>query len=80
MPDLASMLVRRSVSTLRSGGSRCSDCRRTALAGERMHELASGAQLCELCFAAIPEDRREEVGSRQVGASDRKLAVVPKAA
>jgi hypothetical protein len=80
MPDLAAMLLRSSLSALTSHGSRCTDCRRTPLAGERVHELASGAQLCDLCFAAIPEESRDEVGSRQVGASERKLAVVPKAA
>jgi hypothetical protein len=80
MPDLAAMLVRSSLSALGSHGARCAECCRTPLAGERMHELASGKQLCDLCFAAIPEDRREEVGSRRVGASERKLAVVPKAA
>jgi hypothetical protein len=80
MPDLGSMLLRRSLGTLESSGSTCSSCRRTPLAGERLHELDSGPLLCDLCFGALPEERRLAVRSERVGASERRLAVAPKAA
>jgi hypothetical protein len=80
MPDLSSILVRRSIRSLTSSGSACSSCERTPLAGERLHELDSGSLLCDLCFVALPEERRLAVRSQRVGASERRLAVVPKAA
>ena len=58
MPDLAAMLVRSSIGTLAQADASCADCRRTPLAGERMHELDGGRVLCDLCFARLPEDRR----------------------
>jgi hypothetical protein len=80
MPDLGSMLLRQSLGSLGSGGSSCSSCERTPLAGERLHELDSGPVLCDLCFGALPEEHRLAVRSQRVGASERPLAVVPKAA
>ena len=80
MPDLAAMLLRSSIGALRSSGESCGECRRTPLAGERMHELDSGRVLCELCFGALPEERRQAVRSERVHAGERRLAVVPKAA
>jgi len=80
MPELASMLVRSSIGTLPSSATKCGDCRRTPLAGERLHELGSGQVLCELCFGALPEDSRLAVRSVRVHASERPLAVVRKAA
>jgi hypothetical protein len=80
MPDLSAMLLRRSLRSPRGGSARCSSCKRTPLAGERMHELGSGPLLCELCFGDLPEDRRLAVRSERIGASERRLAVVPKAA
>jgi hypothetical protein len=80
MPELASMLVRSSIGTLPSSAASCGECRRTPLAGERVHELESGRTLCELCFAVLPEDRRLAVRSERVHASERRLAVVRRAA
>jgi hypothetical protein len=79
MPDLDSMLLRRSLGSL-DGGARCSSCKRTPLAGERLHQLDSGTLLCDLCYGALPEEDRLAVRSQRVGASERPLAVVPKAA
>jgi hypothetical protein len=45
-----------------------------------MHELNGGRTLCELCFAGLPEERRVAVRSERVHASERRLAVVPRAA
>jgi hypothetical protein len=80
MPDLAGMLMRRSMRTLAPPSGQCQGCRRTPLAGERLHELGSGRRLCELCFGALPEESRQAVRSERVHASERRLAVVPKAA
>lgn len=80
MPDLAAMLLRRSIGSLRASQDSCGECRRTPVAGERLHELDSGRVLCELCFGALPEERRLAVRSERVHAGERRLAVVPKAA
>jgi hypothetical protein len=80
MPDLASMLVRSSIGTLPPSTASCAHCRRTPLAGERMHELESGRILCDLCFAGLPDERRHAVRTERVHASERRLAVVPRAA
>jgi hypothetical protein len=80
MPDLASILVRSSIGTLAPSTVSCGDCRRTPLAGERMHEMDGGSTLCDLCFAGLPDDRRVAVRTERVHASERRLAVVPRAA
>lgn len=80
MPDLSAFLLRRSLGASTHSASACSKCLRTPLAGERLHELESGPLLCELCFGALPEARRQAVRSERVRASERRLAVVPKAA
>ena len=80
MPDLASIIVRSSIGTLPPSATACGDCRRTPLAGERLHELDGGHTLCDLCFAALPEERRVAVRSERVHASERRLAVVIRAA
>jgi hypothetical protein len=80
MPELAAMLVRSCIGTLATSVASCGECRRTPLAGERMHELDGGRTLCDLCFAGLPEDRRYAVRTERVHASERRLAVVPRAA
>lgn len=80
MPELAAMLVRSSIGTLAQTDSSCGDCQRTPLAGELMHELEGGRKLCDLCFARLPEDSRVAVRTQRVHASERRLAVVPRAA
>ena len=80
MPDLAALLLRRSIGSLGSGHDRCAQCRRTPLPGERLHELESGRLLCELCFGALPEEQRRAVRSERVHAGERRLTVAPKAA
>ena len=80
MPDLGSILLRRSLRATRDDGHRCASCERTPLAGERLHELDGGRAVCDLCFAALPEESRHAVSSTRVSASERRLAVVPKAA
>ena len=72
--------MRSSIGALSAPSDQCDECRRTPLAGERLHELGSGQQLCELCFGALPDESRRAVRSQRVHASERRLAVVPKAA
>jgi hypothetical protein len=80
MPDLAAMLVRSSIGTLPSNAASCDGCHRTPLPGEGMHELGPGPVLCDLCFADLPDEQRVSVRSVRVHASERRLAVVPRAA
>jgi hypothetical protein len=80
MPDLAGMLLRRSLGTLPPGAPSCAGCRRIPLAGEWVHELDSGRMVCDLCLAALPEERRLTVRTERVHASERRLEVAPKAA
>jgi hypothetical protein len=80
MPDMNALLQRTSLDSLAHGGHSCEKCRRTPLAGERLLELESGRTLCELCFGALPEERRLAVRSERVHTSARRLAVVPRAA
>jgi hypothetical protein len=80
MPDLASMLIRSWIEALPPSTVRCGRCRRTPLAGEIVHQLDGGHLLCELCFAKLPPERRLSVHSERVHASERRLAVVTKAA
>jgi hypothetical protein len=80
MPDLGALIMHTSLGALSPTGSRCGACQRTPLAGESTHELDSGRVLCELCFRQLPADRRHAVRSERVHATDRPLAVVPRAA
>jgi hypothetical protein len=50
------------------------------LVGEGLHELDNGRLLCDLCLALLPEEKRGSVRTERVRASERQLAVVPKAA
>jgi hypothetical protein len=80
MPDMDSLLVRSFIGALSATAASCAGCGRTPLAGETMHRLDSGRLVCELCFAALPAERRFSVSSERVHASERRLSVVPKAA
>jgi hypothetical protein len=80
MPDIAGMLLRRSLERSKPPGGRCSKCERTPLAGERLHEMDTGRVLCDLCLVALPEDDRRAVRTERVHASEQRLAVVPRAA
>jgi hypothetical protein len=80
MPDIAPMLIRVCLGAAGPPGPSCGECRRTPLPGERIHRLESGSVLCELCFAQLPEEHRVAVRSDRVRASERPLAVAPRAA
>jgi hypothetical protein len=80
MPDMNALLLRTSLGAVASPGHDCDQCHRTPLAGERLLELDSGSLLCELCFGALPDERRTAVRTERVHTSARRLAVVPRAA
>lgn len=80
MPDISPLLIRRCIEATGPSGHSCGECGRTPLAGERLHHLGSGAVLCALCFAALPDDERVAVATDRVPAGDRPLAVVRTAA
>jgi hypothetical protein len=73
--EIASILLRNSIGALDSDPASCSRCRRAPLIGELMHELESGREVCSLCLADA-----EPLSTRRVRATDKPLAVVPKAA
>jgi hypothetical protein len=78
--ELASLILRRSLSDLGHDRSSCSRCHRTPVAGELMHVFASEKTLCALCLVRLPEAEREPLRSERVHVTDRPIAVVPKAA
>jgi hypothetical protein len=80
MPDLASIILRKSVGSMKHDRQRCSGCRRTPLVGEQLHEMDTGRVLCQLCLVALPECDRNTVRSELVRASERGLVVAPRAA
>lgn len=80
MPDLATMLLRRSVGSLSRSRTECSSCRRTPLVGERLHETDRGRHLCDLCAGDIPEADRNFVRVERIHAGERQLAVGPRVA
>lgn len=78
--DLAEILLRHSVASVRSTTDGCSGCHRIPLAGELMHDLQDGRHLCSLCLKRLPESQREPLRSERVHVGSRSLAVVPRAA
>ena len=78
--EIASLLLRNSLGSLHSDRAHCSGCRRTPLIGELIHVLESGREVCSLCLSETGGREGEPVHSERVRATDRKLAVVPRAA
>jgi hypothetical protein len=79
VPDIASILLRKSVGALSSGRAHCSSCRRTPLVGERLHETDEGRQLCELCVLDTHASSHV-ISVHRVHASERQLPVGPRVA
>ena len=61
--DLERELLRKAAVALREESTRCRDCGRTPLTGERVHVYARGHRVCELCRPLRPEapERSERV-------------------
>jgi hypothetical protein len=77
--EIASMILRRSVTTYSHGGACCHRCARTPLVGELVHVLESERMVCELCVTRLRTRDGEPVRSERVHAG-RPLAVAPLAA
>lgn len=75
--EIASILLRNSLGSVHSDRASCAACHRTPLIGELLHVLESGREVCSLCLTA---GDGEPVRSERVRATDKKLAVVPRAA
>lgn len=78
--ELAFILLRKSVGAMRDGQPRCSSCHRTPLVGETVHVLASERAVCSLCLERVGAREGEPLRSERVRASERPLAVAPRAA
>ena len=78
--ELASVLLRKSVGAMTAGRTRCSSCGRTPLVGETMHVLTSERSVCSLCLGGAQARHGEPLRSERVHASERPLAVAPRAA
>ena len=78
--DLATILRMKAARSHRGADPSCSGCHRVPLAGELLHELSSHRRVCQLCLARLPESKRETIASERIHASDRPLAVAPRAA
>ena len=77
--ELASSILRHSVSGFTYGGVHCHRCGRTPLVGELMHVLESERMVCQLCVPRLRARDGEPVRSERVHAG-RPLAVAPLAA
>ena len=67
--DLERELLRKAAVALRESSTRCRDCGRTPLTGERVHVYSRGHRVCELCrpLRREPPERAERVrGSESV--------------
>ena len=79
--EIASILLQTRLGAVGGEPPRCSECERTPLVGERIHELGSGKRVCSLCVAGVAGTEGEPVASELVHASARRLAVAkPRAA
>jgi len=80
MPDIAGILLRKSVGALSTGRPHCSSCRRTPLVGEKLNETDAGRQLCDLCLLDAPASDRKVISVKRIHASERHLPVGPRVA
>ena len=78
--ELARRILRKSIGSMRSQCAHCSACRRTPVPGEFVHRLGSDRLVCSLCLAKVPASQREDAHAERVHASERHLAVAPRAA
>ena len=71
-PDLERELLRKGVDDRAAGCTRCADCGRVPLVGERVHRYARGVSVCELCRQAR---RSRPESSEMVHHDERGLSV-----
>jgi len=80
MPDLARRILRKSLGSMREQCLHCSSCQRTPVPGEFVHRLSAERAVCSLCLASIPARERDAAVPERVHASERHVAVAPRAA
>ncbi len=66
--DLERELLRKAAVALRDSSTRCRDCGRTPLTGERLHVYTRGHRVCELCRPLRREAPERSVMVRDGGA------------
>jgi hypothetical protein len=67
--DLERELLRKAAVALRESSTRCRDCGRTPLVGERVHVYTRGHRVCELCRPLRREAPERSVTVRGGGAA-----------
>ena len=65
---------------MRREATHCGACRRTPVPGEFVHRLESGPTVCSLCLAKLTAVERDGAQAQRVHASERHVAVAPRAA
>jgi hypothetical protein len=77
--ELERALLRKGARAMRDGATRCVDCRRTPLVGERVHRFASGEVVCELCRPGHGGEpiRVERVRHAEHGHTVRRRTLAP---
>jgi hypothetical protein len=78
--ELARRILRKSIGSMRRQCVHCSACRRTPVPGEFVHRLPDDRSVCSLCLAKVPPGERDGAEAERVHASERHLAVAPRAA
>jgi hypothetical protein len=76
MAEIAPILIRNSMESVRGHDPECASCRRVPLVGEWLYELGTGTHVCSLCVARASETEGEPVGAERVRSCERPLAVV----
>ena len=80
MSYLARRILRKSIGSMRRQAAHCGSCRRTPVPGEFVHRLADERLVCSLCLAKVPPSQRRVAETERIHASERHLAVAPRAA
>ena len=73
-------ILKKSIGDIRSHCAHCGACGRTPVPGEFIHRLESGRAVCSLCLAKVPASKRAGAVPERVHASERHLAIAPRAA
>jgi hypothetical protein len=80
MSELARRILRKSIGSMRRQCLHCGSCHRTPVPGEFVHRTGSERVVCSLCVASLSAREREAAVPERVHASERHLAVAPRAA
>ena len=78
--ELARRILRKGIGSVRDQWLECSKCHRTPVPGEFVHRVGAERVVCSLCLAKLPESKREHAAVERVHATERHVAVLPRAA